>query len=1099
MSSYDGLTPEVIDTAQQLVYLTSTGHELCSRADPTTIELANAIDELYPRPQTTEEPGRTTRSTRTTPQDTIAPWAIDRSDFNTQLRRFRASVTAFEQSTAFQEWKKQRQANTRSPSITPFTDLRERSTSVEHEYSRPTTPTPRRMAADTPFNVETLQAMIAKAVADALPTAITEALRTRTPRSKSPTPDTPPSQTSIKTTEIGFFYPDMPLTWGSTPMVEKDGKTYYRDVNAFTNRLKVLTITKTSATIRSSVDACLKGEAAHWWNNELSDTLRVGIVQLQDGIKGWEEALLKRFKTPPSQALSTLMNLRYTIYDARDKKSPTAFMSQVIAAAKTCGLGNTEYSQVLHTWNSLDIQLRKTIDEPKEQITVAEFMDILVRKQLNWFDEYARQPRNISVPYNPSYGRQKAPYRGGYQSRSYSTYQYGDQPAVYQPTPYQPAAYQGYYQPQRQSPVSQNEAYNNQQSRGYDQNARERGLISMPQRKQITAEPANQQPQQRQQSQSNVPNSGKAPQHSQQFRPQYFQQYPTPRPQGAYVEDAIGENAEEPYEDSPELYDDNGDRMDDNQEEYVENLFATSSEHSCSQCKDVFPSRNKLFAHLRATHFKDKTKAKNDAKTDTPTPTQTSSMPPKIGQAKIIRSTATRNTDIAHAFRNCHYAVLRIALTPDGALHEVCPDTGCTMSVIDRNFLAKAYPQAKITKLPFPVPVQGIGNQVHQCDEFVKLNIHVPGVLPDGTNAIGVLNRGARIVDNLRANMLIGMDILGPEEATIDLAKKVLQLGACNDLQAPVRITPKGMRIQKQIIRAKTTTTIPPHSSMMIPIIRKALPNRDFLFEPIKLPLGIEGGVMAHILDTDTAYVEARNTTDRPVQLPARRRLGYVQEFEAQGCYTAQTDMESLAAGPISFRKVAALTLSALALTASYALPEHTEKTISSGITIYGTPETQATLSTVANTYPDIWKPGGIADIPQEDWLTIPLRPNAKIESAKVYPLGVEAQKVVDDTFDQLHEEGKMEWSRKPTSHGYPVFVVWKLVNGQKKGRVVVDIRGLNAIAEPDTYLMPLQTDITSAVQGCLFISTVDFASFFYQWPVAPENRHKFTVVSHRG
>jgi hypothetical protein len=78
----------------------------------------------------------------------------------------------------------------------------------------------------------------------------------------------------------------MPLTWGSTPMVEKDGKTYYRDVNAFTNRLKVFTIIKTSATIRSSVDACLKGKAAHWWNNELSDTLRVGIVQLQDGIKG---------------------------------------------------------------------------------------------------------------------------------------------------------------------------------------------------------------------------------------------------------------------------------------------------------------------------------------------------------------------------------------------------------------------------------------------------------------------------------------------------------------------------------------------------------------------------------------------------------------------------------------------------------------------------------------------------------------------------------------------------------------------------------------------------------------------------------------------
>ena len=110
----------------------------------------------------------------------------------------------------------------------------------------------------------------------------------------------------------------------------------------------------------------------------------------------------------------------------------------------------------------------------------------------------------------------------------------------------------------------------------------------------------------------------------------------------------------------------------------------------------------------------------------------------------------------------------------------------------------------------------------------------------------------------------------------------------------------------------------------------------------------------------------------------------------------------------------------------------------------------------------------------------------------------------MDETFDELHQYGKMEWTQTKTPHGYPVFVVYKTVElpgkpPERKGRVVIDIRGLNKNAEDDPYPMPLQTDITAACKGCNFISTVDVPSFFYGWPVAKKDRHYFTVVSHRG
>ena len=46
--------------------------------------------------------------------------------------------------------------------------------------------------------------------------------------------------TSLKPSEIGYFFPNMPLDWGDKDIVEKDGKVYYRTVHFFTNRIRVL-------------------------------------------------------------------------------------------------------------------------------------------------------------------------------------------------------------------------------------------------------------------------------------------------------------------------------------------------------------------------------------------------------------------------------------------------------------------------------------------------------------------------------------------------------------------------------------------------------------------------------------------------------------------------------------------------------------------------------------------------------------------------------------------------------------------------------------------------------------------------------------------
>ena len=117
---------------------------------------------------------------------------------------------------------------------------------------------------------------------------------------------------------------------------------------------------------------------------------------------------------------------------------------------------------------------------------------------------------------------------------------------------------------------------------------------------------------------------------------------------------------------------------------------------------------------------------------------------------------------------------------------------------------------------------------------------------------------------------------------------------------------------------------------------------------------------------------------------------------------------------------------------------------------------------------------------------------------ARVYPLGIDNREVVDKTFDKLHEQDRMSWSKTATPFSYPVFIVWKtLPSGERKGRAVIDICGLNQLAQIDAYPLPLQSDIIALTQGCPYITVINSASFFYQWRVHPSDCHKLTVVSH--
>ena len=86
--------------------------------------------------------------------------------------------------------------------------------------------------------------------------------------------------------------------------------------------------------------------------------------------------------------------------------------------------------------------------------------------------------------------------------------------------------------------------------------------------------------------------------------------------------------------------------------------------------------------------------------------------------------------------------------------------------------------------------MRGIGDATHLTEEYVILNLFINGKTSQGP-ATACLRREAHIVDNLKAKLLIGVDILAPEEMVLDFTIRTLTIGSCQGLVTPIRLTPR--------------------------------------------------------------------------------------------------------------------------------------------------------------------------------------------------------------------------------------------------------------------------------------------------------------------
>ena len=513
----------------------------------------------------------------------------------------------------------------------------------------------------------------------------------------------------------------------------------------------------------------------------------------------------------------------------------------------------------------------------------------------------------------------------------------------------------------------------------------------------------------------------------------------------------------------------------------MNSLIKLNLSYDCKKCNRNFSFKNALHKHLRICLTKP-------------------SIEKRISNIVFSNSVFFIEFCLNINIKTWHFLTMKVSIDIKTTINEFCIDTDCDTFMTDRFFVSSMISEyASKIKNTTSLKVKDIEDAIVSSTETIVLNFSFFEIINEKVT-IAKLSRKMRIVNNLSTKILIEMNIINFENMTINV--NTLIIDSCKNIKVDLTAT-RDDSVNRTVI-CVSATTVSSHISMKIKVKlrgKQDLSNRDYMFHSEQLSLlDSKEDVFSHIMNSSFFKVMITNSFDRAIILFRRFRLSVIKKFEEKECYIVSKYDAHLAAENWNNRSKLKVQ-TALQTTQC----DTFEIVISNEITIYETKTSQNAIKQVVEIYFALWSNDNdsIVKISENDWMSITLLSDAKISSVKIYSIESKDKQLIDDMFDKLHEQSRMKYSKHSTSHDYSVFVTWRTIlrSGQesvRKNRVVVNIRELNKITQTDSYSMSLQTNITSAVTKCDFISVFDAAVFFYQWNVRVENRHKLIVVFHR-
>lgn len=290
------------------------------------------------------------------------------------------------------------------------------------------------------------------------------------------------------------------------------------------------------------------------------------------------------------------------------------------------------------------------------------------------------------------------------------------------------------------------------------------------------------------------------------------------------------------------------------------------SVRSCPDCDFLATSKRKVKAHLKDAHQK--------------RPQQGKGIMTDSRDATVVNSSAPAVLGSGYEFRKYNYAEVRVRTAIMGPDSLVCADSGCGMSLVDREWAIANFGSNCFATRPTSVNVRGLGDSLHKSQHYVVASIYVPC----HEEILAKITRELHVVDGLGCNALLGTDILVPEMVILDLGRKTMTFGSCNNAIADVVIRScDGRQIECKSVRCAHTVRIAAHTEGVIPIKFRTFVNRDVEFVPEYTEqncyLAAAGSLLQSVCDATTKSIVFRNRSDEDVIVKEGVKLGLLRDF----------------------------------------------------------------------------------------------------------------------------------------------------------------------------------------------------------------------------
>jgi hypothetical protein len=712
--------------------------------------------------------------------------------------------------------------------------------------------------------------------------------------------------------------------------VEKD--IYFRDVHLFLDRVKDFVMTKEVEIVRNNLYTCLRESVMTWYTIEVFEKKKK-FLKMKNNIDVWKRYLLKRFRERLNVTMITIIRKRYILKNARRRRESRKYAGIIMKAAKFAEL-RFEAHQIMLIYNDLDLKFQRNILMPELITNIQNFLQCLDDKKNIWWELINRQfTRFDTTRIRNSYNTYDQ-FKDYYQSVQQHFDQYDFQNATQRIDQWNSInLYRFSYQFESANQLNQ--------SQSQIQNAKQ--LNASKSQLQITVDSSKEFAFS---SKSNLFRSTEnfsfrsnnymsTEQEDYDSQNRFFERawnnqnrnnYNRDRAQKVYI-DAIEKNNDDQnnsqnYQNQKHHENQNSDFITNennkkNEISYqVKNnseLFSSNQKYSyflneneyhidieviqnkinvfkCRRCKTKFLFNNKLHRHVR--------ECRRSIFVESLESHQIDAFHIDDLSERIIVFTTKSDLIRDLIFRFWHFVIFFARLFSDESLNELCADSDCIMSLIDRIYLRKTLLSVKIFHTDSSVTIRNIEIVTHNCFEYVHLKVFILE-----SKRIAKLNRQAHVVDNLRAKFLMNMNILEPKEIILNFRRRKMTLSSCENLKVDIRITSKSITLNitsvNQIILTERLVSIFAKFVVTVSIkMKSTLSDRDFLFQSICRDLNLDQSdeIMTYIVSVNVVAVQVCNFIDESVIISRRARLDRIIEYEEHECYFTNSEKASLIA-----------------------------------------------------------------------------------------------------------------------------------------------------------------------------------------------------------